>query len=209
MLTARSSVAAIGLKSALLVAGGVTEKGESTNLVEVFKFDSMQWFTTESINLPPPIHSLSLAILDDTLYAMGGYTCASGQTLKSNQVLSASISDILDFAEYDEINSDAIDSHWKVLQPTPTFQPGAVVLDGHLLAVCGHGAAEMDTASKKIFAFGPPINSWSYISDLPSDVECTTSTALSLKEVLVVGRDGDKNTTVFKGSVTAEMNLRV
>ena len=207
MPTARSSVSAIGLKSSLLVVGGLTDKGESTNMVEVFKLDSSQWFTTDSINLPQPGHALSLAILDDTLYVVGGHT--RDQTAKSNQVLSASISDILDFAEYDEIDSETIDSHWKILQSTPTYQPVAAVLDGHLLVVCGHETPETDATNKKIYAFSPSINSWSYISDLPSGVVCTTSATLSQKEMLVIGRDGDKNTTIFKGSVTAEMNLRV
>ena len=206
MPTARHSVAVVGLKSALLVAGGQVDSGKSTNAVEVFKTDTSRWYMTDSFQLPTACFYPSLSTLEDRLYVIGGYTNDISSRL--SQAMYASISDILDFAEYDEIDG-GIESHWKQLHKTPTYHPIGAILDGNVLAICGHDTPHTSTIGKKVYMYSPQINSWIYISDLPESLVCTTAITLSPTEILVMGSDADKATIVFKGSVTAEMNIRV
>lgn len=208
MPTARHSVAVTGLKSALLVAGGLVDTHKSTHTVEVFKSDTARWYKTDSFQLPTACFCPSLTVMEDMIYVIGGYHTSDQTTTRLSQAVFASVSDILDVAEYDEVNGD-IDNQWKKLHGTPTFQPLAVMLDGNLLAVCGHDTANTSTRRKQVYMYSQPINSWIYISDLPESIECTTTAALSPTEILVVGSDAEKVTTIFMGSVTAEMNIQV
>lgn len=215
MPTARHSVAVAGLKSALLVAGGTLHTGKSTNAVEVFKTETTQWYQTDYFQLPTPCSNPSLVVMDDTLYIMGGYNM-EGERLSHyylNQAMYASVNDILAFAEYDEIEYDEIDGNsdveWKTLHHTPSYHPVAAILDGNLLAICGHEEPETTTIQKKVYMFRPPINSWVYVSDLPDFIQCTTSVKLSPKEIVVIGSDANKLTTIFKGSVASDMNIQV
>ena len=61
---------------------------EYTDAVEIFKADTSQWYRTDP--LPTACSHLSLVVIGNTCYALGGY---NGQYL--NQVLYASVDDLL------------------------------------------------------------------------------------------------------------------
>ena len=88
MPTARDSHGILSLRSALVVAGGSTPLFKNTDAVEIFKPDTSQWYRTDP--LPTACHDVSLAVIGNTCYALGGY---DGSSL--NQALYASVDDLL------------------------------------------------------------------------------------------------------------------
>ena len=96
MPTARYSPGALSLQSALVVAGGLTLGGLTsigarmyTNAVKMFKADTSQWYRTDP--LPTACSQISLVIIGNTCYALGGYNHPS----YLNQALYASVDDLL------------------------------------------------------------------------------------------------------------------
>ena len=199
MPTARWSPGVLSLQSALVVAGGVDNT--ESNAVEIFKADTSQWHTTDP--LPTASLSLSLVAIGNTCYALGGYNEPS----HLNQALYASVDDLLRNAvpanQTTHSGSSDTQSAWKTLPDTPTFEPTAVVLAGHLLAVGGRETSSGGADMKNVYTYSPSTNSWIYISDLPAPRSRTAVAVLSPSEILVIGgRCGDgRVNTVYKGTL--------
>ena len=133
MPTARSSASVLSLETALLVAGGYIDD-QQTDVVEIFMSDKSQWYRTDP--LPVACTGISLTAIDNVCYAMGGW-----RKSHLNQCLSASIDDLFKHAvpanRFTHCGGAKTPSAWKTLPNTPTYQPGASVLAGTLLAVGG------------------------------------------------------------------------
>ena len=204
MPTARYSPGVLSLQSALVVANGCTSIFEYTEVVEIFKADTSQWYRADP--LPTACHDISLVSIRNTCYALGGYKHPSNL----NQVFYASVDDLLHNAvpanQTTHIGSSAnTQSAWKTLANTPTYEPAAAVLAGNLLAVGGKlkeiskGGAD----KKEVFMFSPSTNSWIYISDLPEPRYTSAVAVLSSTEILLIGGwcgDHRVNTT-YKGTL--------
>ena len=198
----------LSFQSALVVTTCNRYKQRVIIIVNIFKPDtSSQWYTTH-ITLPPGsnISHLSLVAVDDTCYLLGGHKVP---LLYLFQALYATIDDLFHKAvpahEYD-IAHDVYDSHslWKTLPDTPTDQPIAAVLAGHLLAVGGKEISTERADTKKVYVYSPSCNAWIYMSDLPTPRSNTIIAVLSSTEILVIGgtyRDNEV-ATVYKGTVT-------
>ena len=84
MSTTRHDPGVLSLQSALVVAGGTTPS-DYTDIVEIFKPDTLQWYKTDP--LPTGCDKISLVAIGNTCYALGGYKRPS----RLNQALYASV----------------------------------------------------------------------------------------------------------------------
>ena len=203
MPTARRFPSVLSLQSALVVAGGVTS--EYTNVVEIFKADTSQWYRTDP--LPIAYCNISLVAMSNTCYAVGGYKHPSN----FNQALYASVDDLLRNAvpanqTTHSVSSANTQSAWKTLANTPTYRPAAAVLAGNLLAIGGNETFEGGADKKEVYIFSPSTYSWIYISDLPEPRSFVEVSVLSSTEILVIGGwcDGRVN-TVYKGILQVKL----
>ena len=186
MPTARYFPGVLSLQSALVVAGGKILLSDYAAVVEIFKPDSSQWYKTDP--LPTACRRISLVATDNKCYALGGF---DGSWFDS--AFYTAVDDLLIRsvpANQTTRSSRISDTRlaWKALPNTPTYGPAAAVLGGHLLAVGGKENSKSEgTAKKEVFMYSPSINSWIYVSDLPTPQSTTTITNLSSNEVLVIG----------------------
>ena len=202
MPTARWFPGVLSLPSALVVAGGNTPLSLSyTDVVEIFKPDTSQWYRTDP--LPKVCQSILLVAIGNTCYALGGvcYSCL-------NQALYASVHDLLRNAvpgnQTTHSGSSDTQSTWKTLPNTPSYRPAAAVLGGKLLAIGGDETSIGGADKKEVYMYSPSTNSWLYISDLPAPRSEIAVAVLSSTEVLVIGgwAEGKKVNTVYMGTLT-------
>ena len=205
MPTARRSPGILSLQSALLVVGGSLDLRLShhSDAVEIFKSDTLQWYLTS--HLPVGSSYISLVVIGNTCYALGGY---NGSSL--NQALYASVDDLLGNAvpanQTTHSGSSDTQSAWKTLPNTPTYEPTAAVLAGSLLAIGGKETSSTvvgtSNLKKEVYMYSPSTNSWIYICDLPAQRSDTGATVLSSTEILVIGGYSPQPVnTVYKGTL--------
>ena len=200
MPTARCLPGVVSFQSVMIVIGGYLVKGD-TNVVEIFNSSTLQWYKTSPI--PAVCREVSLVVVDDTCYAVGGYKFP----FRLNQALYASVNDLLRNAvpanQTTHSGSSDTQSAWKTLPNTPTYRPAAVSLAGSLLAAGGGENSIGEADKKEVFMYSPSTNSWIYISDLPAPRSRTTMIELSSTEILVIGGvdNGERVNTVYKGTL--------
>ena len=200
MPTARRDPGVLSLKSALVVAGGATPLLNYTDVVEIFKPNTLQWYKTNP--LPTGCYDVSLVAIGNTCYALGGFKFP----LHLNQALYASVDDLLCNAvqakQTTRSGSSDTQSAWKNLPNTPTYKPAATVQAGNLLAIGGKETSKGGAAKKEVYMYSPSTNSWIYVSDLPAPRSSITAAVLSSTEIVVIGGyyDGRVN-TVYKGTL--------
>ena len=200
---ARDCMGILSLQSALIVAGGEVHLRYATDVVEIFRSDTSQWYKTDP--LPIDCCSISLVVIGNTCYAIGGYK----HPVNLNQALYASVDDLLCNAvpanQSTHSGSSDTQSAWKTLPNTPTYGPAAAVLAGNLLAIGGWKTPREEAATwrKEIYMYSPSTNSWIYVSDLPSPRSDAAVAALSSTEILVIGgwSDNGKTKAVYKGTL--------
>ena len=201
MPTARYAPGVFSLHSALVVAGGFTPSGDYTDIVEIFKPDTLQWYKTDP--LPTDCYNVSLVTIGNTCYALGGYKNPS----RLSQALYASVDDLLCNAvpANQTTHSGSSDSRsaWKTLPNTQTYEPAAAMLAGNLLTVGGKETSKGGADKKEVYIYSPSTDSWMYISDLPAPRSDTAVAILSSTDILVIGGcdDGDRVNTVYKGTL--------
>ena len=194
--TARRAPGVLSLQSALVVAGGKTPPGNYTDIVEIFKPDTLRWYKTDP--LPTDCRDVSVVNIGNTCYVLGGYKHPS----RLNQALYASVDDLLYNAvpanQTKHSDRNEIQSAWKSLPNTPTYLPAAAVLAESLFALGGKETWNGEANKKEIYMYSPSTNSWIYISDLPAPRSHTAVAVLSPTEILVIGGwgDGDRVNTV-------------
>ena len=204
MPTARCWPGVLSLQSALVAAGGVALDVNYTGAVEIFKADTSQWYATDS--LPTPCEDVSLVVIGNTCYALGGYKAPS----HLNQALYASVDDLARPAnQTTHSGSSDTQSAWKTLPDTPTYGPAAAVLAGHLLTVGGRESSDIIGATdmKEAYTYSPSTNSWIYIGDLPAPRYRAAVAVLSPSEILVIGGwcGGSRVNTVYRGTLHLEL----
>ena len=94
-----------------------------------------------------------------------------------------------------------------MLPDTPTYQPAAAMLSGHLLAVGGEKTSDGEADMKEVYMYSPSTNCWIYISDLPAPRSMTAVAVLSQTEILVIGGwcGGGRVKTVHKGNLVVKI----
>ena len=201
MPTARRFPGVLSLESALVVACGDTSFLTYTNVVEIFKADTSQWYRTDP--LPTDCMDVSMVTIDSICYVLGG--CVHLANL--NEVLYAFVNDLLHNAvPLNQTMSPSSDrtSAWKALSSILTYRSTAAVLAGNLFAFGGKKNSKQASPDKKeIYAYSPAANSWIYVGDLPAARSRTVVAVLSSTEILVIGGhiDGCGVNTVYKGTL--------
>ena len=71
MPTATASPGVLSLQSALVVADGNLGALNYVDMVKIFKPDTSQWYKTDP--LPTACQEVSLVVIGNTWYALGGY----------------------------------------------------------------------------------------------------------------------------------------
>lgn len=194
MPTARSTMAALNLQSAIATIGGRTSDGD-TDIVEIFRPETFQWYQANSI--PTACCAISVVCTGNTCYAIGGYSDPS----RLNQALHASVDDLL--CNTSVVTADAMIKNeiWKKLPDTPTYQPVAAILNNNLFTIGGLDTINGEVAQKAVYMYNPANNTWIYAGDLPGPLVGTNVAMLSLTEILVIGGwNGDRVKTVYKGT---------
>ena len=195
MPTARNYPGVLSLQSALIVAGGF-----SSNMVDILKTDTSQWYRTDS--LPIDCCNISFVAIDNKCYVVGGYK----EPFHLNQALCASIEDLFDNA----ISLNQTQSAWKALPNTPNYQPTAAVLASNLLVIGGKETSKWKHRSsnkKEVYMYSSFTNSWIHVSNLPAPRSYTATASLSSTEILVIGGWGDNGitSTVYKGILNSTL----
>ena len=200
MPTARDSPGVLSIQSALVVAGGESSFAKYTDTVEIFKFGTLQWYSTDP--LPTPCSDISLNVIGNKCYAVGEFKYSS-----LDQVFYTSTEDLIQNAvtanQDSTLCSADSQSAWKTLANPPTSGSAAAVLAGGLLVIGGRATSEGGVVKKDVNIYSPSTNSWIYISDLPEPRFNTAIAVLSSTEILVIGgrHGGCKVNTVYRGTL--------
>ena len=208
MPTSRWFPCCLNLMSALIVAGG-RDSYCCTNVVEIFRPDISQWYTTHP--LPTACANVSLLAIGNTCHLLGGINIQP--FMRITQSNTASIENVFPDTTHIQPTPSVIDattSSWQPLPDTPAYNPTGTVLAGNLIAVGGFETAEANegvVSKKEIYVYSPAANSWIYISDLPAPLRDAGVVSLSPNEILVIGGKYDCNDTnsVYKGT----LNLKI
>jgi N-acetylneuraminic acid mutarotase len=130
----------------LYVAGGLSDNGRLTGVLEAFDFRTRKWERLAS--LPTPREHVAAAVLDDRLYVMGGRTLEA---------------DSLDVVE----RYDPAADRWERLAPLPqragSFEAAAV--DGRVLTVGGDDDRE-GWVTGALQSYDPGADRWSELSPM-------------------------------------------
>ncbi len=202
MPTARCIHGVLSTRSALVVAGGQVKNSSNdsdsyTNSVEVFKPDKQQWY--RAMPLPVCLFNMSVALLHDTCYVIGGYR---DQVL--SQVYFTTVETLLNSTVCIDQTTNDLDAIWNTLPAnTPNSQPASVALAGYLTSIAGT-SWDTDEPQTGVYVYSPLSSTWDKIGDLPVPREICTAIEISPLEMLVIGgwtpENGDKN-TVIKGRI--------
>ena len=206
MPTARFAPAVVSCPTALIACGGMTKGEVVLATVEVYRTDSSQWHTVDS--LPSSRAWMSVVTVGNNCYLCGGYeTWKLSNTRRS--VLCASIASLLENASPQHAKNPQTDSPWKTLPDVPYYFSTATTMGGCLLAVGGSTAADFRKGNTKatIHAYIPGSSSWVYIGDLMCPRDRCIAALLPSGELLIIGggerveEEWVRRATVLRGSV--------
>lgn len=153
--TARSCATAVGCHSMLIVVGGkATVKGVWTVLptVEVLDSNSGCWYTCA--NIPAPHSQLKPAVVNNTLYLLGGH---DAEDVSSPNAFCSS----LDKLSTRQLNWQCLsDTSWHCSSPV-------VVSNKFLLAVGGRHSSDATIQSNEAHLLNPSTGSWELLTYIP------------------------------------------
>ena len=150
----------------LVVAGGSDVSDTKLASVEILDTSNhqSQWFSATP--LPVNCRRMSPAVINDTLYLLGG--------LLGKQVLSVSLSALT--------QAGKLPAQWCTLHDAPLEYSTAIVVHDSLLAVGGTHGGQRGSA---IHVYEK--NTWTKVEDIPTEREDCTCCLLPSGEILVVG----------------------
>ena len=154
MPTARSSVAAVGHRSMLIVAGGIGDDGNKLDITELLDTVTDTWYTCGT--LPKPHYQLQPIIIGNMFYLLCGL---NEQCEPSTEVFAAP----LDTLSKHQLN-------WEAVTSTPWQYSVAVGVYGAHLLVMGGGKKEESgvTVTSSIYAYHPVDRTWNVVANMPA-----------------------------------------
>ena len=180
MNTARSSPAVSTYHQHLVVVGGWDDSGD-TMLATVEILDTStshgQWLSIASMSLPVSCRRMSSAIVNDTLYLLGGSL--------GKQVLSVSLPALT--------QTDKPPAQWRTLPDTPLESSAAITVHGSLLAV--GGSHSFRQPSSAIHVYDQEKNMWTKVGDLPTARSSCACCLLPSGEILIAGGEDHNGST--------------
>ena len=181
MPTARWWSSAVGYKRWVLVVGGHHEE-----CVEILDTKSKQWYTASPLTLPTETSSPSLAVIQDTLYAVRGKSVVSVS-------IPMLISDAMSQSQASDSTNEPRPTVWQSLPDTPTSHPPITSFHGYLLIV-GAGYSPSSTISMYL----PHTEQWVPVAQLPTPRRECTCVFLPETEVMMVIGGLDENWKFIK-----------
>ena len=203
MPTARFAPAVVSCPTALIACGGMKRGEVVLATVEVYRTDSSQWYTVDS--LPSSRVWMSVVTVGNKCYLSGGYeTWRLSNTRRS--ILCASIASLVENASSQRGQTD---SPWKTLPDVPYYFSTATAMGGCLLTVGGSTTVDFRKGDTKasIHAYIPGTSSWIPIGNLMYPRDRCIAALLPSGELLIVGggervqEEWVRRATVFKGSI--------
>ena len=210
MPTARSFPCVLSLQSALIVAGGMLQLHKYTEIIEILKPDTPQWYRT--CELPPKLGFCSIASITLQLVAIGDKIYTLGGSEHTDQMFVALVDDLLRYAVPATANQithipsrdTSLKSTWKELCETETYVPAVSMLAGNLFTI--GGGIGFESISTKVYIYSCSTNSWVHICDTPFRQAGAAVAILSSTEILVIGGwlddfDMERLDSVYKGTL--------
>jgi N-acetylneuraminic acid mutarotase len=164
-------ISAATLKGRIYVVGGINTKNEATKVVYRYAPASDRWERLR--DLPDYRHHMPLVVLNDTLYAIGGYSPPNFTPVSS--VLA-----------YDE-GHDVWIGHERL--PEPRGASAAAVVDGKIIVVGGVG---LNGHIDSIAIYDPASDTWKHGPPIPTLRDHLTAGAVGGVVYAIAGRR-DKN----------------
>ena len=190
MITAISSTTAIGHQAMLIIAGGWDDEGKILSSTEIYDSNIGQWYTCN--DLPQPCHSLRSAIVDNTLYLLGGF---NDSHKSSAAVFSAPL--------------DSLSRHqlkWNTHKDTPWCCSTPMGMHStHLLIIGGHNKVGNNSyiRTSNVYKLKKSSHNWKVIGCTPS-ARCSVAAVSTVDNKIIVigGRNdnGKPTNTVWIGS---------
>jgi len=175
MPTARNCATAVEYHSMLIVIGGKAKvKGRWTAVSTVELLDTTNgcWYTCN--NLPTPHYQLGPAVVNNTLYLLGG-DCSGGQP--SSQVFSVSLKTL-----------STHQLQWQSLTDTPwIFSFPVAISDKFLLAVGGRHSSDVTIQSSEVHALNPLTGLWELITNIPVPTSGPAVVGVADNKIIVLG----------------------
>ena len=189
MPVACESPAVLYYQSTLIAAGGYNGHAR-TSVVQVFREETSQWYTTEP--LPFLWDYPSSLVIGNRWYLLGGGVQKEDY---SNRVICANVDLLLQkavpYCDQALTDRDSTNSAWEILPNTPHYGPAAATLAASLLAVGGATTNKRPTTTHTaVYVYSPCTNVWIHISDLPAPWLWAAAAMLSPTELLVIGGRG-------------------
>ncbi|MEO6121089.1 MAG: DUF1668 domain-containing protein [Acidimicrobiales bacterium] len=179
----RTEVAGVTWRGRLAVVGGLTADGGASDVVHFWGPGDNRWVAGPP--LPRPLHHSALVVLDDRLWAIGGYTNAPGRTWEP-QRLAVSLGDG--------------DKAWRQEVPLPTPLGGhAAAVVGDLIVVMGGESGGLPLATTSVY--DPAVRTWRRGPDLGRPREHLAAASAGGRVYAIAGR------TATEGNFTVVESL--
>ena len=178
MNKARSHATAAGHQGKLIITGGFDNNQNVLSSTELFDSENWQWYT--SSNLPQPHYWLQAAIVDDTLYLLGG----NNKDKKGSPLVFTAL---LGTLSKHQLN-------WNVHQSTAWCHSAPVTVNGTNLLIIGGGKEMRDehAYTSDVYKLNRISNSWEAIGQTPSIKSSSAAVSTAYNRVIVIGGENDK-----------------
>ena len=177
MPTPRRCPCVVTYHSSIAVCGVETTSGE-TNIIEVFKSETSQWYTAAPLPVAGDI--LQSTIINDTCY-LGGYHRRS--------IMCASLPSLFQSATpHNQPSPDAQQqSVWTMLPDMPHRYSAltSINIGGTLLSL--GGVDDEDSCSHDVHSYNPSTKSWMIVGSLPQACAYATAELLPSGQVILIG----------------------
>ena len=186
MPTARMYASATSLGSSLVVAGG--RNAQSTfKCIEVFNFDSQQWYTAHPLVVERS--SMKTICHKGSWYLIGG----EQQGFATTRALYTPLQSLVDSSLHKSGSVSCV----KAIPPIPKTYSAISVIGDKIISIGGSEGDE-STPSVTIYALSEDPASWVEVGELPLPIIHGTAVATSNHEVLLIGGRGENNTKLTK-----------
>ena len=187
MPTGRASPAVISHDNLLLVTGGLADDAPTAlSTIDVLDLTTMNWTTSEGLDLPVPLWLHHLALCGEYLYLVGG---SKSQENYNSQAWRAKWSDVKQTAAPQHSQSRSV---WTQIADPPTLLPNAVSCGGTLYTVGGITRdnkliSTVYTSTSVYHAYITARNQWVSVGDMSVGRVCHCAVPLSSSNIFVAG----------------------
>jgi len=187
MRISRMAATAVGYRNMLIITGGCNIINIFHHLLraigstELLNTTTNQWFTCS--DLPQPHCNLQPAIVNESLYMLGGVNMDGN----SSTVFTTPLDSLLQH----QVN-------WKCIQNSPHCRSAVAAVSGNLIVLGGRKNAR-NSRTCKAYAIDNELHSWKEVSQIPE--ARSTLSAVSINDTTIVVLGGMKN-SLFGGKST-------